>query len=310
MENKLFVAIWMVTYNHEKYIEQAIESVMIQKTNFNYKLFLGEDCSTDNTKEICEKLKKKYPEKIELYLNKVNIGANNNAQQIYNVCFNSGAKYIAMLEGDDYWTDPLKLQKQVDFLEANSGYVCCLTQSLVGDSDKNTVYSKILIESDILGHQILNESYFATNTFVFRNNIIDYSSGIFKESPLGDTLILYLLSLKGKVKYLPLITGFYRKHSGGFYSGTDGIVIMERQKLFYNLLLKYGYLKHKVLLNSLIQKINFDMAYNYAFRADFSKSLYHLKSVNWKLFLVDWKKTIKIIFYLIKSRIIFFIIFY
>ena len=117
-----FVIVWMVTYNHEKFIEQAIESVLAQKTNFSYKLYIGEDFSTDNTRALCQKLKNTNPEKIELFLNKKNIGATANGVQMYQKCFESNSKYIALLEGDDYWTDPYKLQKQVDFLEKNESY--------------------------------------------------------------------------------------------------------------------------------------------------------------------------------------------
>lgn len=116
------VSVFMITYNHEKYIAQAIESVLVQRKTFPVKVFIGEDCSTDNTKEICLKYKNMYPDKIELFLNKKNLGLILNEKQIFEACVKSGAKYIAMLEGDDYWIDPLKLQKQVDFLEANPEY--------------------------------------------------------------------------------------------------------------------------------------------------------------------------------------------
>ena len=118
-----FVSIWMLTYNQEKFIEQCVESVMNQQANFEYKLFIGEDVSTDNTREICKRLKKKFPNKIELFLNDRNLGVNLNAKKVLEETFNSNAKYIALLEGDDYWTDPYKLQKQVDFLELNQDYI-------------------------------------------------------------------------------------------------------------------------------------------------------------------------------------------
>src|SRR5664279_2965814 len=97
------VAVFMVTYNHEKYIAQSIESVLMQKTTFPFKLFIGEDCSTDNTRSICLEYFKQEPEKIELYLNEKNIGAIKNSHQIYKACYYSNAKYVAMLEGDDCW---------------------------------------------------------------------------------------------------------------------------------------------------------------------------------------------------------------
>lgn len=122
LQSEIKLVVWMVTYNHEAYIEQAIESVMMQETDFKYQLLIGEDCSTDGTRVICQKLKAKYPAKIELYLHENNRGANSNGVFMYEKCFQSDAKYIALCEGDDYWTDPLKLQKQVDFMEAHPDY--------------------------------------------------------------------------------------------------------------------------------------------------------------------------------------------
>ena len=90
------VAVFMVTYNHEKYIGQAIKSVLMQRTTFPIKLFIGEDCSTDQTASICLKYKQENPEALEILLNKQNIGPIKNAMQIYSACFSSGAKYIAM----------------------------------------------------------------------------------------------------------------------------------------------------------------------------------------------------------------------
>lgn len=109
----------MVTYNHEKYISKAIENVLNQKTNFDFELIIGEDCSTDNTRNIIEEFCKKKPNKIRLFSNDKNLGV---IQNEINIIKASQGKYLALCEGDDYWTDPLKLQKQVDFLEANQDY--------------------------------------------------------------------------------------------------------------------------------------------------------------------------------------------
>lgn len=110
------LVVWMVTYNHESNIGRAIESVMMQKTSFTFKLFIGEDCSTDSTQSICKQMKEKYPQMIELFLNESNLGGIRNGMQMYYNCYKTDAEYIALLEGDDYWTDPLKLQKQVDLM--------------------------------------------------------------------------------------------------------------------------------------------------------------------------------------------------
>ena len=113
------VSIAMLAYNHEKYIVDAIESVLMQRTSYTYKIIIAEDFSTDNTRKIVLDYQKKYPKKIKLILQDKNVGANQNNVDLLT---NLEGIYIAALEGDDYWTDPLKLQKQIDFLENNPEY--------------------------------------------------------------------------------------------------------------------------------------------------------------------------------------------
>jgi len=128
---ELTVAVWMVAYNHERYISKAIESIISQETSFHFRLFIGEDCSTDSTRTICQQYTNRFPEKISLILQTHNTGGYQNAMSVYKACFGSGAKYIALLEGDDYWTDPLKLQKQVDLLEDNPNAGFCFSKASV-----------------------------------------------------------------------------------------------------------------------------------------------------------------------------------
>jgi len=113
------VSVYMITYNHESYIAQAIEGIMMQQTDFPIELVIGEDCSTDRTREICLEYQDKYPEIIRLLLPEKNIGIYKNSKSTFIEC---KGKYIAICEGDDYWTDPLKLQKQVYFLETRPDF--------------------------------------------------------------------------------------------------------------------------------------------------------------------------------------------
>ena len=117
-KDALKVSVLMVTYNHEAFIGQAIESALAQETNFDYEIVIGEDCSTDQTQEIAQEFQQRYPDRIRLLLRKNNLGGGGkeNFVKTYQAC---QGKYIAMLEGDDYWTSPHKLQTQVDFLESH-----------------------------------------------------------------------------------------------------------------------------------------------------------------------------------------------
>jgi RimJ/RimL family protein N-acetyltransferase/glycosyltransferase involved in cell wall biosynthesis len=113
------VSVQMITYNHESYIKRAIDSILMQKTNFDFEIIIGEDCSTDNTRLIIKQISDKYPGRFKLLLHEKNIGALANQQTVSQA---SKGKYIAICEGDDFWMDADKLQKQVDFLEKNADY--------------------------------------------------------------------------------------------------------------------------------------------------------------------------------------------
>lgn len=248
-----FVAIWMVTYNHESFIEQAVESVMMQKTNFEYKLFIGEDCSTDNASQICEKLKENYPDKIELFLNDKNLGGNLNALQIYYECFKSGAKYVALLEGDDYWTDPLKLQKQVDFLEANLDYNICFHEVKVFNQDKNcleedTITRNVLETTTV--EDLAKGNYIHTPSVMFRNNFTIPSW--FTKSPIGDWT-LYMIAIKDKkIKKLNDKMSIYRVHNSGIWSKKEDYYRINQTIKSYKLV--YSYAINDVEIKELLKK--------------------------------------------------------
>ena len=126
MEYKLTVV--TTTYNHEKYIEKCIKSIMSQKTNFKYKLLISDDYSTDKTRKILRKYENKYSDKIEVIYRNTNLGAMKNFIETLNLVH---SQYVALCDGDDYWTDPNKLQKQVDFLEKNSKYTVVFHQTKI-----------------------------------------------------------------------------------------------------------------------------------------------------------------------------------
>lgn len=224
VENSVFVAIWMVTYNHEDFIAQAIEGVMMQQTKFSYKLFIGEDCSTDKTREICLAYKEKFPDKIELILQEKNVGANTNAQTVYKVCFGSGAKYIAMCEGDDYWTDPNKLQIQVDFLENNPEYVATshanmaiYDDSMINLNPGQAVKYKGNKDTFTIDDVISNNIPCQTSTLVFRN-VFKYNYPQWTaQCLLGDWALQICLGQIGYFKYFKKEMGCYRVHAGGSY---------------------------------------------------------------------------------------------
>lgn len=275
--NSLTVAVWMVTYNHENYIEQAVESIMMQQTNFDFKLYIGEDFSSDSTRDKCLNLKNKYSSKIELILHESNIGSSNNGLHMYQYCFETKAKYIALCEGDDYWTDPYKLQKQVDFLEANENYVLhYFNANVIDEKGKKLNNQLVHFDQESFGIESLlqADNPICTLTVMFRN-IPELKKEEFKqlllEYPYGDWgLWLYLMFHSQKLaKFENTVCASYRMHAGGVFSKKKPtetlakiIKIQELNKSNYPTLfpdiidqtlvkLKIKYLKEIILLNKL-----------------------------------------------------------
>ena len=260
------VSIWLTTYNHEAFIAQSIESILMQKTSFDYEIVIGEDCSTDNTRAIVKEYKSKYPDKLRLLLPDKNLGMIGMFKASYALC---SGRYIAWMDGDDYWTDPLKLQKQVDFLETNPDYVLYFHRvnylKLNGQIDLG--YSPPYLNDDnslVTKHFLKGYNPVASSSVLHRNVMM----GELPEWLLNLIFLdygLYLLLLRfGKFKYSEENMAVYRVHQGGAYSGkeaddnmADMIQFAHQIKLHYPELKEkdvdamIGYQYYKQLLSSL-----------------------------------------------------------
>lgn len=209
------VSIFMLTYNQEQFIAQTIESIVMQKTNFKYQLVIGEDCSTDATYSICKSFEEQYPDKIKLLPSQSkNIGLINNYVRTIKEC---NGKYIAICDGDDYWIDENKLQKQVDFLEANLDYSIVYTgfNKLYPDGTlKKAVLSFTNQESSFT--DLIYNNYIPSVTVLFRNNK-DFSKlpTWITNFPYGDwPTYLWLIKDEGKIYFLDEVTAVYRMDIG------------------------------------------------------------------------------------------------
>lgn len=210
MKPKLSVC--MVTYNHEKYIKQAIESVLMQKTDFSYELVIGEDCSTDKTREIVIKYQNRYPNIIRVFLNKTNLSAGPNFIRTLKAC---KGEYIALLEGDDYWIDPLKLQKQIDFLDNDPEYSISSHNVYVTQDGRNDAPIEWLgtkhKESSTLEDILKYGSGGATCSLVFRRKQIFPLPKWYYSLPGGDWALQVLCTNKGKMHYFSEVMGVYQR---------------------------------------------------------------------------------------------------
>ncbi|MFL1012242.1 glycosyltransferase family 2 protein [Flavisericum labens] len=222
------VSVSVVTYNHKDYIKQCLEGILMQQTTFPFEIILGEDESSDCTRDICIEYAEKYPDKIRLFLRsrKDVIYINGNPTGRYNFMENLKAcqgKYIAICEGDDYWTDPLKLQKQVDFLETNNYYSICWTKYKISYKNKEKEPDWISDLNNKMPYKIdLNNIFVPYSTYTL--------TVMFKRDSYNDKLIrslkyfkdntLYAICLnKGKGMILDFYSAVYRIHDKGVYSG-------------------------------------------------------------------------------------------
>ena len=163
------VSVWMTAYNHEKYLEKCLDSVLSQKTDFDFEIVLGEDCSGDRTREIALEYQIRYPQIIKLFLPENNIGMMDMDVATYSLC---KGEYLALLNGDDYWTDENKLQTQADFLDANPDTVICFHKAKVENETDGSVFETVYPEeNDTMPFESLLHGYnpIMTPTVMIRN---------------------------------------------------------------------------------------------------------------------------------------------
>lgn len=220
--SNLKVSIIMLAYNHGKFIEQAILSILEQDVDFNYELLIGEDCSTDNTREVVDKYQKMYPDIIKVIKHDKNIGARRNENLLLRKCV---GQYIAMLEGDDYWICPNKLKFQAEFLDTHPEYIG------VAHNVKNVGERGEKLPYELEGfHWEKEHIYTKQNALNFE--IIGHVSGwmhrnIWKTLPKkelikierckvnGDQKLSVILGLKGDVRYFEDVWSVYRRRFNG-----------------------------------------------------------------------------------------------
>lgn len=234
-ENDIKVSILCITYNHEKYIRDALEGFINQKTSFNYEILIHDDASSDNTQKILHEYEKKYKNLISVVYQKENQYSRGiNIEAIYQVPRAKG-KYIALCEGDDYWIDENKLQKQYDAMEKHPEVDICahgFKQMFCGTNKNEDIllYQEetiIPVEKVILG----GGGYVATNSLFYRKSIHDNEPDFRKISGIDYTLQV-LGAIRGGMLYLPCVMSVYRYMADG--SWTKAMMNNKERKLALN----------------------------------------------------------------------------
>jgi glycosyltransferase involved in cell wall biosynthesis len=212
-----------ITYMHEPFISECIEGILMQKTTFPVEVVIHDDASTDKTAEIVREYQAKHPRLIKAICQKENQfskpGKGTLRKDIQDA---TRGKYIALCEGDDYWTDPLKLQKQVEFLEANEEYAMCFHKVKIQKQDGEIVddfITNIPVNHESILDLARHGNYIHTPSTLFRNLITNYPPE-FSKSPIGDYPLYMYLSQFGRIKYHVEIMAVYR-HGVGVWSNHD-----------------------------------------------------------------------------------------
>lgn len=221
------LSVLMITYNHENYIAEALNSVLTQQVDFEYEIVIGDDCSTDQTKNILLEYKNKYPEKIRLILHEKNIGMHANLEAVFNGCL---GEYIAILEGDDYWVATDKLQKQVNFMDVNKdvseSFHKVTTVYQNGDKESHE-FPVGLTKTYFSLNDVVSQFFIPTLSVMFRKSIIGKFPMILYQVTNPDWLIHVLCAEKGKIGFINEVMGAYRVHSGGVWSGISRVKVLE-----------------------------------------------------------------------------------
>lgn len=322
MNKKPLVSARTITYNHAPYIRNCIEGVLMQKTNFPIEYIIGEDCSTDGTREIVFEYAKKYSNLIKVVTSDTNVGANANAKRAFDAC---NGKYIAICEGDDYWTDPLKLQKQVDFLEANPDYGLVHTDNSsyfqsTGElilSHKANYFANP--PSGFIFNTLIKKNFISTLTVVVRTDIIKRALNklmkIMDISLIIDYSIWLEISRNTKIKYIKDITTVYRISNGTISRPTDineYKVWLMKSTLIQDFFIKYYKVNKNLIVEikneRIINKLRIQYRKKY-FEKRFEKPIEYIKTKNIKdklLFILYKFSSPRVFYVLLELPFIFY----
>jgi glycosyltransferase involved in cell wall biosynthesis len=214
------VSVLCTAYNHEAFIEKSLLGMLNQKTSFSYEIIVHDDASTDGTRLIIEKYQQQFPDKIKPIFQQENQFSKGRKIWTEIMLPEASGKYIAICDGDDWWTDENKLQEQIDFLENNEEYSICWTGYEVNDGEKTKPaewLNEMHADEDIDEESAFHPYRTYTLTAVMRKDSID--AKIYNSLRFHKDNSLYAICLrKGRGRLMKRITGIYNMHSGGIFS--------------------------------------------------------------------------------------------
>jgi glycosyltransferase involved in cell wall biosynthesis len=211
------VSVITIAYNQVRYIEQTLDSILAQRTSFDFEVLVGDDCSSDGTAEVIAKYAKRHPQIVPV-LRKTNFGPNANFQDLAR---RVRGKFVAICEGDDFWTDPNKLQKQVDFFEEHPEFTVCFHQVKVLYENHPEIeeFFPERCSRELSREHLLRQNCIQTNSVMYRWRFgPDYPFELKPEIVPGDWYTHLLQAKVGRIGYLDDCMAVYRRHSNGMWS--------------------------------------------------------------------------------------------
>ena len=223
-ENSCILSVCVRTYNQERFVSEALDSVLMQKTSFPFEIIVSDDCSKDGTRDVLREYQTKYPDRSRLLLGDGNVGGPKNLKRVIEA---SNAKYVTCLDGDDYYTDCYKLQKQIEFLEEHPGYSACFHNTVNVNAD-GTPYSLFNPLDFHLVHDakefIMEKWFVPIHSAVLRREFIEFPE--WYEGVMNDDYVVHLSVVKNApYYYMPDVMVAYRHHSNNTSAAYSDLIL-------------------------------------------------------------------------------------
>lgn len=277
----------MVTYNHEEFIAKAIESALMQRTNFDYEIVIGEDCSTDKTRNIIIDFENKYPDKFRLLLNEKNLGGHRNFAQTLQAC---KGKYVAILEGDDYWTSDQKLQRQVEFLDKHPECAMCfhnVTEVYKDGSREPHSFFQSVEKELFTVEDLLRGNFIPTPSTMFRRGLFVEFPEWYYLAKMGDWPLHILNAMHGKIGYMNKVMAVHLNHQDGIWFRRDWLEQNKASIELYDHLYSYLGRKYKRIIQRSLHNQYLMMAEKYENMGQLANARSHAMRSLTKHFLIS-----------------------
>lgn len=232
------VSVVIVIWNHESYLQEAIDSVLCQETEFPFEVLLCEDCSSDNSRQICFSAQKRFPNRVRVIFGEHNLGGRLNPLYGFD---KARGEYISWLEGDDYWDNPRKLQLQVDKMIKDSTRFCVAWNKIRNDRRVSVISCPSFGNATFLNPNTYKGGYYHTSTFVFHKALWRDILPYLEKIPLYDTTVMLLgMSISGGISVLPEYVSVYRQTGEGIYTSKNSVVHAAISIKMFSMMRRFG----------------------------------------------------------------------